>query len=152
MSVVTLAGPSVDALGLADRAPAPLAVPDEHQEMREKYALGDFSGALRVAEMLSGRAPDDTEIAWYMTHSRTQLRGILMSKLGEDSVPTVTIPVSELQWYGLDPASFKLLSEMDGVRRVDEVVRSTVLPDLEALRSLGELVAQGIVRLDDPNE
>jgi hypothetical protein len=145
---VTLATESVDAIGLAERAPAHLGVPGFREEMREKYALGDFSGALSIAEMLVGRHPGDSEVRWYQNQSQRQLREMLLSKLGEGSVPVVVTPMQELSWYGLDPASFTLLSEMKEDRTVEAVVKSTVLPELEALRALGELVAQGIVRLD----
>jgi len=149
-SVMPLPDESPDALDLVDRVRSEPPGPDLRAELVDTFALGDFSGAFRVAGLLLGRDPDDTEAEWYMNQSRRRLRDLLRSRLGSGTVPIVTAPINELRWYGLDSRAVQLLSSMDGERTVDEVIVAAGLPEIEALKAINELVGQGIIRLDSP--
>ncbi len=147
-TVMALPDLAPDALDLVDRVRSDPPEPNLREDLVDTFALGDFSGAYRVAELLLGRDPEDKEAEWYLNQSHRRLRELLRSRLGAGVVPIVTAPVEELRWYGLDSRAVQLISHMDGVRNVEEVIASACLPEIEALRAINELVGQGIIRLD----
>jgi hypothetical protein len=100
------------------RSRAPLAgAPDLAAEMNDRFALGDFTGALRAAELVLGQRPDDPEAA----------------------------QVAAVSWLGLDHRAGFLLSMVDGTTTVEEIVDLSGMPEHEALRLLAELIDGGTV-------
>ena len=64
-----------DALALVTERSRPPSVPqlDLSVEMRERFALGDFSGALRAAEIVLGKRSEDAEADLVAAQSRAKL-------------------------------------------------------------------------------
>ncbi len=139
-----------DALGLVDRsAPADQDL-DLVSDMAERYALGDFTGALRAAELLLGISPEHAEASRYARSSRERLEQLFTSRLGPLSrIPRVAIPDHEIRWLGLDHRAGFLLSRVDGCHTLEEILDVSGMPRLEALKTLSELVGAGTVRLED---
>jgi hypothetical protein len=54
---------------------------------------------------------------------------------------------SQLRWLGLDHRSGFLLSRIDGLSTVDELLDVCGMPRLEALKTLSELLERGAIRL-----
>jgi hypothetical protein len=143
------AGHEHDALALVGRVPsAGVAAFDLVQEMADRFALGDFSGALRVAHLLLGQNPEDELAAHYAQVACQKLEGLYCSRLlASGRVPEKSASESELRWLGLDPQVGALLSRIDGSTDVDEVIRLSGMPRLDALRALIQLVEAQVVRL-----
>ncbi|MFW5876822.1 MAG: hypothetical protein ACOCXM_08795 [Myxococcota bacterium] len=146
-------GPAIseaeDALGLVDRSRSSSPPGDLASEMRERYALDDFTGALRAAELLLGRDPDHTEARRYAESSQDKLAQHYTSRLGgAGGVPMVTVRSSDVRWLGLDHRAGFLLSRIDGAHTLEDILDMSGMPRLEALKMLTELVDAGAIRID----
>jgi hypothetical protein len=139
------------ALDLVDRSVPPLAGPslDLASEMTDRYALGDFSGALVAAEMVLARDPDDADAQQYATACRERLEQLYVSRVGSlTRVPIVTVRDVDLRWLGLDHRAGFLLSRIDGHASLEEILDVSGMPRLEALRTLVELCEAGALSFD----
>lgn len=168
-----------DALSLVSERSRPPSTPgiDLGSEMSDRYALGDFTGALRVAELLLGRNPDDVRAQKCAESSRERLIQLYSARLrgpaagssggsapgspageaagGEggghdpvgDRVPRVRVPDHEIRWLGLDHRQGFLLSRLDGASTIEDLVDLSGMTRLEVLRTLVELVEAGAIEL-----
>lgn len=138
-----------DALGLVDRGRPPSGPVDFGDEMAERYALGDFTGALRVAELLLGKLPDDPEARRIAQASRERLEEIYSSRLAPlGRVPIVAVPDTEIRWLGLDHRAGFLLSRLDGTNSIEEILDISGMAKLETLKTLVDLLEAGVIRLE----
>lgn len=120
-------------------------------EMAERYALGDFTGALKTAEFMLGRNPTDATALRYARSSRERLEQIYSSRLGTlERIPVVIVPDRSVRWLGLDHRAGFLLSRITGDHTVDEIVDVSGMPRLEALKTLVELLDLNAIRMEDP--
>lgn len=117
-------------------------------EMEELYALGNFSDALRVAELILGRQPNNTQAQRCATNSRQRLEQLYSSKIGPMSqVPIVALRSADLRWLGLDHRAGFVLSRIDGKLTVEELLEICSMPRLEVLKTVIELVNCGAIFL-----
>lgn len=137
-----------DALDLASRDKPSSLTLDPESEMHELYALGDFTGALRAAELLLGRDSEHAAALRMAQDSREQLERLYATRIGSlRHVPQVRIAATEIRWLGLDPRAGFLLSRIDGVSDVEELLDICGMDRLEALRTLVELLERGAVHV-----
>ncbi len=130
----------------AHSRPAPAHPPDLAADMNDRFALDDFSGALRAAELLLGQTPSDVEAAQVAATSRERLVQFYLARLGGlDSILGLKVEGAEVRWLGLDHRAGFLLSLVDGTTTVEEVVDLSGMPRHEALRLLAELLDGGAV-------
>jgi hypothetical protein len=136
------------ALDLVDRS-RPSQQLDLVGEMEELYALDDLTGALRYAELVLGREPDNPQALRCAENCRQRLIGLYASKIGTlDGVPTHAMADSEVRWLGLDHRAGFLLSRVDGHSTVEEVLDICGMPRLEALKTLVDLLERGAIRVE----
>jgi len=144
-----------DALDLVGRNPAssivppePTGKPDPLAELRERYALGDFSGALAIAEDILTGEPDNVDAQRYAESCRDVLRQMYAARLGPmDQIPVVAIPTEQLRWLTLDHRSGFLLSHVDGVSTLEEILDVSGMNPLEAMRIIYDLLQQKVIAL-----
>ena len=135
------------ALDLVDRS-RPSQQLDLIGEMEELYALDDLTGALRYAELVLGRTPENEQAQRCAKNCRARLIQLYSSKIGgTEGVVTVALSESQLRWLGLDHRSGFLLSRIDGVSTVEELLDVCGMPRLEALKTLADLLERGAIRL-----
>jgi len=116
--------------------------------MKDHYAIGDFSGALEIAESLLAADPSDLEAQRYATSCRDVLTQMYLSRLGGlDQVINVVLPPEELRWLNLDHRAGFLLSLVDGVSTVEEILDISGMSRLDALRILATLREQRAILL-----
>lgn len=164
----TLPGPP-SALELAERAPAvdrpsdpslefevpaaqnPWETPDparEHADMKDRYAMGDFTGALVIAEGILEGDPSDSEAKRCAEKCREVLTQMYSARLGPHSqTVSVAIPNDEIRWLSLDHRAGFLLSLVDGSLTLEEILDVSGMPKLEALRLMFTLFDQHVIRL-----
>lgn len=142
---------SNDALSLIaqkGRRPSNVEAVDFRREMLERFALGDFTGALRAAEILLGRAPDDAQADECAGHCRDKLAHFYLARLGGGRRRLeVAVRAADVRWLGIDHRAGFLLSHVDGTTTLDDVVDVSGMPRHEALKLLVELFEAGAVRL-----
>jgi hypothetical protein len=128
--------------------PAPPPKADPMSELRERYALGDFSGALTIAEGLLEDQPNNADAQRYAESCRDVLRQMYAARLGPlDQVPVVAIPAEQLRWLTLDHRSGFLLSHVDGVSTLEEILDISGMNPLEAMRIIYDLLQQKVIAL-----
>ncbi len=135
------------ALDLVERRSRSLAAGDLGEEMSDRYALGDYTAALRAAELILGRDPENDAAAVIATDCRERLTMHYRSRLGSlSATPTVAVDGAEVRWLGLDHRAGFLLSRVDGQHTLAEIVDVSGMPPLEALKTLVELLEMGAIR------
>ncbi len=146
---IDAAGEDGGALSLVARATSPTTFADDlFSEMSDRFALGDFTGALRAAELLLGQDPAHDLAQHYRSTSRSKLEAMYTSRLSAGGpVPELAVPDSELRWLGLDPQIAMVLSRVDGESDIEAVIAGSTVPRLEALRALVALLDARVIRL-----
>lgn len=143
LDLVHRQGDSVTDLGPTKEPPR---AADPMSELRERYALGDFSGALTVAESLLEDDADNADVQRYAASCRDVLQQMYMARLGAlDQIPVVAVPAEQLRWLTLDHRAGFLLSHVDGVSTLEEILDISGMPHLEAMRLIYELLQQKVI-------
>lgn len=118
-------------------------------DMRDRYAAGDFTGALILAESLLETEPEHEEAVRYAESCREVLTQMYSARLGPlDQVVIVAIPADQIRWLSLDHRSGFLLSLVDGVSSIDEILDISGMTRLDALRIMYTLLEQRIIGLE----
>jgi hypothetical protein len=132
--------------------PARAAADDAFAEsMMERLAAGDYHAASLAAEALLEYRPRDQDALDCAEIARSELRKLYTSRLGSlERVPHVAMgPEAIFSLQALDFRAGYLLSRIDGVASLYEVVESGSLPSLEALRILSELLLRRVIAFQD---
>ncbi len=137
-------------LGAIGSSPAPeiteRTIEDPIAEMRERFSLGDYTGALEMAELILAEEPGNLEAAECGENCRTVLENMFAARLGPlDRVPMVVVPRTQMRWLSIDHRAGFVLSLIDGSSSVEMILDVCGMPRLDALRILHELVQQKIV-------
>jgi hypothetical protein len=117
-------------------------------DLRDRYAAGDFTGALTLAEAVLEQDPDHTDAKRYAQSCRDVLIQMYSARLGPlDQVAAVAIPADQVRWLSLDHRSGFLLSLVDGTSTVEEILDISGMVRLDALRIMYTLLEQQIISL-----
>lgn len=129
----------------------PAAPPVEEpavSQMRDRYAAGDFTGALVLAESLLESDPSHPDALRFAESCRDVLTQMYAARLGALDQPVqVAVPPDQVRWLSLDHRAGFLLSLVDGSSTIDEILDISGMPRLEALRIMFTLFEQQIIRL-----
>lgn len=136
-----------EAFGLVERnAPSRRPVSVE-AEMAERFALGDFTGALRLAELVLGRQPRDAQAKAIETASRERLVEHYSARLGGLFAKLeVAVDRATLAWLGVDPRALRLVDYLDGDTTLAEILGGSGLSRLDTLKLLIELADARAIR------
>jgi len=138
--------PGGGALDLVNRRRPSEPALDLAAEMTERFALDDFTGALRAAELLLGRVPQHEEALRYARMCRERLDKLYTTRLSSlGTTPKLAVPATEIRWLGIDNRAGFILSRIDGTHTVDELVDVSGMPRLEVLKTLIELLDAGTI-------
>ena len=120
--------------------------PPTAQEMNDRVSLGDYTGALEIAEKLLAIDPDDEPVKVCAESCRGVLRQMYTARIGPlDRVPMVMVARDQLRWLSIDHRAGFVLSLIDGVSSLEMILDVTGMPELDALRILSELAQQRII-------
>lgn len=110
------------------------------------FAVGDFTGALSEAERRLGLNPEDDEALRYLDECRRTLIRMYTARLAPlDRAVRLAVAPGEIRWLTLDHRAGFLISRMDGVCSVEDLLDISGMPRLDALKILHELVNRGVV-------
>jgi hypothetical protein len=124
------------------------SVADRRKELRERFDLGDYTGALVMAEAMLELHRKDPDAIYIADVCRSKLRAIYAGRLGSlTQIPTVIVPPSEMRWLSLDHRAGFVLSLIDGVSTLEEIIDVSTMPPLEVLRTLYSLLSQNVLEL-----
>ncbi|MBN1654119.1 MAG: hypothetical protein JXA30_10110 [Deltaproteobacteria bacterium] len=138
-----------EAIDLVDRSRSSQIAVDMKEEMEELFSLGEFTGALRIAELVLGSRPDDKQALLCAENSRLRLEQQYRSKIGPLSqVPELDLGDAEIRWLGLDHRAGFVLSRIDGRSTVEELVDICGMSRLEFFKTLIELLNRGAIHFE----
>lgn len=121
-------------------------IEDPVAEMRERFALGDYTGALEMSELILADSPEHSEALEVGENSRRVLENMYAARLGPlDRVPMVIVPRGQMRWLSMDHRAGFVLSLIDGSSSVEMILDMCGMPKLDALRILHELVQEKVV-------
>jgi hypothetical protein len=121
-------------------------IEDPAAEMRERFSLGDYTGALEMSELILAEEAGNLEAAECGENCRSVLEQMYAARLGPlDRIPMVVVPRTQMRWLSMDHRAGFILSLIDGSSSVDLILDVCGMPKLDALRILQELVQQKIV-------
>jgi hypothetical protein len=121
-------------------------IDDPLAEMRERFSLGDYTGALEMSELILAEEPGNLEAAECGENCRSVLEQMYAARLGPlERVPLVVVPRTQMRWLSMDHRAGFILSLIDGSSSVELILDVCGMPKLDALRILQELVQQKIV-------
>jgi hypothetical protein len=124
-------------------------IEDPIAEMRERFSLGDYTGALEMAELMLAEDPGDVAAAECAESCRGVLESMYAARLGSlERVPSVLVQRTQLRWLSIDHRAGFVLSLIDGSSTLEMILDVCGMPRLDAIRILHELVAQKIVALN----
>ena len=147
-----------DALDLVEREalrastrPAPLSKrSDALQDMQERLSLGDYSGALVVAEALLEEDASHAAALACAETCRKVLEKMYATRIGPlDRAPFLAVSSEQLRWLNLDHRAGFVLSHIDGICSLEQILDVSGMPKLDALRILFELMQQRVVAFRD---
>jgi hypothetical protein len=135
----------------APEAPAPEAPADTEAEarltMKERFDLGDYSGALEISEQLIAAGAADEDLRLLHDECRRVLLQMYESRIGPlDRVPVVAVDMKEIIWRNLDPSSGFVVSRVDGHGTFEDIIDISGLPRFENCRILDALLQDGIIK------
>ena len=131
-----------DALALVDHRSRPsIKAADPVTEMSDRFALDDFTAALRIAELILGADPEHVLALETASACREKLARLYTSRLGPTtSVPRRAVAAENVRWLGLDHRAGFLLAQVDGEQSIEEIVDVSGMQRLEVLKTLVELL------------
>ena len=116
--------------------------------VRDRFDVGDFSGALILAEGILEHDPESVDALLYAEHCRDVLKQMYISRLGGvGKVPQVAVSDEQLRWLNLDHRAGFLLSLVDGHSSFEELLDMSGMPPVDALRLLLELLQQNVIKV-----
>jgi hypothetical protein len=120
----------------------------EITEMKDRYAMGDFTGALVVAEGLLEVNADDIDAQRYAQSCRDVLTQMYSARLGALTQHVrVAVPSDQIRWLSLDHRAGFVLSLIDGSSTVEELLDISGMNRLDALRIIYTLFDQRVIAL-----
>lgn len=129
-------------------ASAPPANGDSLLEMRDRFAMGDFSGALAMAEEVLLRSPQQKEASSLAEKCRDVLFDMYSSRLSNlDEPPRLLMTADQLKWLSLDHRAGFLLSMVDGISSIEEILDVSGMSRLDSMRILCELLDRKVIAL-----
>lgn len=119
-------------------------------DMKDRYAMGDFSGALVAAEALLESDPEHVEARRFAHNCRDVLTQMYSARLGMlTQTATIVIPADQIRWLSLDHRAGFLLSLVDGISTIEEILDVSGMSRLDALRIMCTLLEQRVIAVGD---
>jgi hypothetical protein len=120
----------------------------EVMAMKDRYATGDFSGALIVAEGILEANPQHEEARRCQARCTEVLSQMYLARLGSlAQVVRVALTGDQIRWLSLDHRAGFLLSLVDGQSSIETLLDISGMGRLEALRILFGLLDQRVIVL-----
>lgn len=139
----------------ASRAGSMLSPPSPSNDpevlaMKDRYATGDFSGALIVAEGILDTNPEHEEARRCQLRCTEVLAQMYLARLGSlEQVVRVALSGDQIRWLSLDHRAGFLLSLVDGESSIENLLDISGMPRIDALRILFGLLDQRVIALSE---
>jgi len=116
------------------------------ERMKECFEIGDYTGALDVAERILGRSPDDRAAAKMKESCRDTLMQMYRARIGSfERKPRIMVEMKDMVWRNLDHRAGFVLSRIDGTVTFDEIIDMSGLDRFETCRILVNLLQEKLI-------
>lgn len=133
-------------------APPPLPPQERLAAIRRRVATHDYGGALLLAEALVADEPENAAAQRCVATCRTTLENVYLAQLGSRAeVPRIILSSDKLRTLNPDRWAAFIISRVDGMSSIDDIIDIAGMPQLDALRILYELLQQGVIGLASMN-
>lgn len=124
---------------------------DKVAAIETRFTAGDYNRALVLAETALAEHPQNAAMKGYAESCRDMLYKRYVERLGAATcVPMRAMQNSALTGLAIDHRTGFLLSCVDGVSTIEEIIDVSAMPKLEAVRILYELVQEGVIEMASP--
>jgi len=123
--------------------------PEESDEdrMRQCFDIGDYSGALDIAEKLLGEDSGNKEAMTVKNECMETLMQMYEAHIGSfDRIPELLIDLKDILWRKLDNRAGFILSRIDGTVSFDDIIDMSGLPRFETCRIIHHLLQEKIIK------
>jgi hypothetical protein len=143
------AGDALELVGVRAQSVRPGPPPKATMaEVRDRFDVGDFTGALALAAKILEDEPEHVDALLYAEHCRDTLKQMYVSNLGGlRKVPQIAVSQEQLRWLALDHRAGFLLAQLDGRSTFEELLDVCGMPPFEAIRLLVQLLQQNVIRV-----
>jgi hypothetical protein len=115
-------------------------------QARRLHLEGDHEGALFLLTRLLDLAPLHPDATRLAADCRAGLERLCLAAIGsEGALLVAAVSAEELKGFALDNVSAFLFSRLDGATSVEDILDTSGLPRLLALRHLRSLLERGLV-------
>ncbi len=116
---------------------------------KEFFAAGRHTESLRICELIENGLPGNADVEDLVEENREMLEFIYMEKLGDlSAVPRVDLGGGEIRDLRMDHKTAFLLTRIDGMLTLEDVLSIAGMTRLETARMLVDAMEKGIVVLD----
>lgn len=116
----------------------------------DKMEKGDYEGALTILDACYRARPDDESVKRMIASAESgYLRQIRCELLPPDRIPVIAVSDEELSATELQPVESTLLGMIDGETNVQSILWTLPLREVQGMRTLEQLFAKGLIRLED---
>lgn len=116
---------------------------------RELFRAGRHTESMRICELIEKGLPANADLEDLVEQNREMLESIYIEKLGDLSVvPRVELGSGHLQDIKMDHKTAFLLTRIDGMLTLEDVMSIAGMTRLDAAKMLLDAIEQGIIVLD----
>src|SRR5206468_11708709 len=109
--------------------------------------IGELDKAVTAVDLALSEDPDSALAQKLIHRNRDTIMNVFQGFLGDlERQPQLARPLHELAASPISPRAAFLLSRIDGMLSLDEILDVSGMPRLEAYRHLCQLVLRGILR------
>jgi hypothetical protein len=143
------AGDALELVGVRAQSVKPGPEPKATMaEVRDRFDVGDFTGALALATKILEDDPEHVDALLYAEHCRDTLKQMYVSNLGGlGKIPQLAVSPDQLRWLALDHRAGFLLAQLDGRSTLEELLDVCGMQPFEAIRLLVQLMQQNVIRV-----
>jgi hypothetical protein len=138
----------LQAFARASMAPEEESLDDRTADMLERFSAGDHEGAIELADLILARSPGSAIAIVCKESCASALEATYARVVGPFARVPVLLPTARgASLTGIDHRAGFLMSLIDGRTTVEAILDVCAMPRWLALRVLGELIREGLVRL-----
>lgn len=116
---------------------------------RELFEAGEHAESLRICELLEDQLEGNEDIEDLIEQNREILEKLYIQRLGGlDSVPRVELGAGDLQNMDMDHKTAFLLTRIDGMLTIDDVMSIAGMSRLETAKMLMKALEKGIIVIE----
>ncbi len=115
--------------------------------MKERFAVGDYSGAMELAEQCLQEDPDDHEASLCRLKCKKTLMQMYESRIGAfNRAPVRSISEENIIWRNLDPVAGFIVATVDGYMTFEDLIDISTVSRFETCKILSQLLQDEIIK------